>query len=197
MYWPASSPTDTPVGQLRRFRSLCPARHDACCGVPPDAPRRTLDVVRDLLPREKGSPRGVSAGNRTEASTEVPGGGAGSTRGARRKGRSSGVPAAVRLVDPGALCGSRTTEGSRPQMCHWIARDSQSSKSIGSDSGLNMRLVVVDAACFVQDGRAVHAQILANLQFRQEPLFDYRVAHYWTPHSGRNFMPSASEAVGY
>ena len=46
-------------------------------------------------------------------------------------------------------------------------------------------------------GAAVQAKILANFQFRQQQLFDHRVAHFWTPHSGRNFMPSASAAMGY
>ena len=46
-------------------------------------------------------------------------------------------------------------------------------------------------------GAAVQAKILANLEFRQQQLSDHRVAHFWTPHSGRNFMPSASAAVGY
>ena len=90
-------------------------------------------------------------------------------------------------------------------------------KTICSDRSLNMRLVVVDCACFVQDkrwmekgwrlmrqderdyllpspsgnyrgcvrrelkypvGAAVQAQILANLRFRQQQVFDRRVAHF-------------------
>ena len=31
----------------------------------------------------------------------------------------------------------------------------------------------------------------------EEPLFRHRVVHCWTPHSGRNFLPSATGALGH
>ena len=46
-------------------------------------------------------------------------------------------------------------------------------------------------------GSAVQTRILSIVKVGDEPLFRHRVVHYWTPHSGRNFLPSATGALGY
>ena len=46
-------------------------------------------------------------------------------------------------------------------------------------------------------GSAIQTRVLSLLKVGEEPLFRHRVAHFWTPHSGKNFMPTAAAAVGY
>ena len=46
-------------------------------------------------------------------------------------------------------------------------------------------------------GSAMQTRVLSLLKVGEEPLFRHRVTHFWTPHSGRNFMPTAAAAVGY
>ena len=45
-------------------------------------------------------------------------------------------------------------------------------------------------------GSAIQTRVLSILSIGGEPLFRHR-AHYWTPHSGWNFLPSATGALGY
>ena len=46
-------------------------------------------------------------------------------------------------------------------------------------------------------GSAIQGRVLSLLKLNEETLFRFRVIHYWTPHSGRNFMPSATGALGF
>ena len=43
---------------------------------------------------------------------------------------------------------------------------------------------------------ALQIKVLQNQKVRGEPLLSPRIAQYWTPHSGRNFIVSAASAVG-
>ena len=45
-------------------------------------------------------------------------------------------------------------------------------------------------------GSAIQTGVLSILKVGGEPLFRHRVVHYWAPHSGRNFLPSATGALG-
>ena len=44
-------------------------------------------------------------------------------------------------------------------------------------------------------GSAIQTRVLSILKI--ERLLRHRVVHYWTPHSGRNFLPTATATVGY
>ena len=46
-------------------------------------------------------------------------------------------------------------------------------------------------------GSAVQFRLLSSLKLNGKQLFSQRVAQHWTPHSGRNFLPSATAALGY
>ena len=46
-------------------------------------------------------------------------------------------------------------------------------------------------------GSAVQFRVLSSLKLNGKQLFSHRVAQHWTPHSGRNFLPSATAALGY
>ena len=197
------------------FAIAFPARPNAGNRVPPDASR---GAVRQRS-NQRGAPSHGFPSKRCQGYQ---------TRNAALRHRSISLR---KSRSSQQLCRVRTTEGSRPQTSNWTAKDSRQklrhAKSIGFDRGLNMRLVVVDVACFVQDkrwmeigwqlvrqeapferdylllspsgnyrvclrrklkysvGAAVQAKILASLQFRQQQLFDHPVAHFWTPHSGR------------
>ena len=46
-------------------------------------------------------------------------------------------------------------------------------------------------------GSAVQFRLLSSLKLNGKQLFSHRVAQHWTPHSGRNFLPSATAALGF
>ena len=46
-------------------------------------------------------------------------------------------------------------------------------------------------------GSAIQTSILSIVKGGDEPLFRHRVVHNWTPRSGRNFLPSATGALGF
>ena len=43
---------------------------------------------------------------------------------------------------------------------------------------------------------AVQFRGLSSLKVDGKQLFEHRVAQYWTPHTGRNYLPSATGALG-
>ena len=44
---------------------------------------------------------------------------------------------------------------------------------------------------------AVQTHIISTASYRGVRLFEYSTGHYYTPHSGRNFMPSAAAVLGF
>ena len=46
-------------------------------------------------------------------------------------------------------------------------------------------------------GSAVQFRVLSSLKVDVKQLFEHTVAQHWTPHSGRNYLPSATGALGY
>ena len=46
-------------------------------------------------------------------------------------------------------------------------------------------------------GSAVQFRPLSSLKLNGKQLFSHRVAQHWTPHSGRNFLPSATAPLGH
>ena len=45
-------------------------------------------------------------------------------------------------------------------------------------------------------GYALQSQVLNHVQYRGAHIFSVRVVQYWTPHTGRNFVRSATTALG-
>ena len=46
-------------------------------------------------------------------------------------------------------------------------------------------------------GIAVQFRVLLSLKVHGKQLFEHKVTQHWTPHSGRNYLPSATAALGY
>ena len=46
-------------------------------------------------------------------------------------------------------------------------------------------------------GSAVQFRVLSFLKVDGKQLFSHKVPQHWTPHSGRNFLPSVAAALGY
>ena len=46
-------------------------------------------------------------------------------------------------------------------------------------------------------GYALQGRVLADLNVKDQRLFSSKVAEFWTLHSGRNYLPTPTAALGY
>ena len=58
-------------------------------------------------------------------------------------------------------------------------------------AGVRMRELRYDTAFGIQ------SRIISQLCYRGQKLFNFVFPHYWSPHSGRNFLPTAAASLGF
>ena len=70
---------------------------------------------------------------------------------------------------------------------------------IGTTSSQHPRTIIGDSKERVEVSNcfAIQSQIVSLLTYRGQRIFRASTGHYYTPHSGRNFMPSATAVLGF